>query len=69
MHPYPMILEWSEPDRAFVVTVPDLPGCFADGPTPEAAVREAQIVIREWIEVAREEGWPIPPPRPHLVVA
>ncbi|MEK6986088.1 MAG: type II toxin-antitoxin system HicB family antitoxin [Candidatus Thermoplasmatota archaeon] len=69
MHHYPMIIEWSEEDRAFLVTVPDLPGCIADGATPEAALREAQAVIGLWIEVAREKGWPIPPPRPHLVVA
>lgn len=65
---YPTIMEWSPDDDAFVVLVPDLPGCFADGRTREEAARNAETVIRQWIEVAREGGRPVPPPSGHLKV-
>ena len=66
MHKYPMQLYWSKDDDAFIVEVPDLPGCAADGPTPEEAVKEAQAAIDRWLWVAQEEGWKIPDcsPRP-----
>jgi predicted RNase H-like HicB family nuclease len=34
---------------------------MADGPTYEAALKAAEVVIREWIETAKELGRPIPP--------
>lgn len=60
---YEMIVYWSGEDGAFLVEVPELPGCMADGPTPAAAVSNAQEVIAMWLDVAREEGRPIPEPR------
>lgn len=30
---YEMIVFWSDTDNAFIVEVPELPGCMADGPT------------------------------------
>jgi len=30
---YEMIVSWSDADEAFLVEVPDLPGCMADGAT------------------------------------
>lgn len=60
---YQMIIYWSEEDDCFLVEVPELPGCMADGKTPEEAVKEAQIVIDMWIESAIADGEPIPEPR------
>lgn len=57
-------MSWSEEDQAYIVSVPELPGCMADGKTPEEAVKQAQIVIDLWIETAREDGETIP--EPHL---
>ena len=28
---YELIIYWSEEDQAFIVEVPELPGCMADG--------------------------------------
>jgi predicted RNase H-like HicB family nuclease len=61
-----MALSWSEPDQFWVVDVPDLPGCFADGATPEEAVANAQEIITEWIETARKRAIPIPQPQPDV---
>jgi predicted RNase H-like HicB family nuclease len=60
---YDMIVTWSHADRAFVVRVPELSGCMADGPTRETAIAAAEQVIREWIETARALGRPVPVPR------
>jgi len=65
---YPTIIEWSEEDNAYIALVPDLPGCFADGQTREEAARNAEVVINEWIEVAREEGRKIPAASAHIAV-
>lgn len=66
---YEMVLYWSEEDNAFVVEVPELPGCMADGRDYEEAVRNALVVIREWIEAAREVGREIPEPKGRLIYA
>jgi predicted RNase H-like HicB family nuclease len=66
---YELIIWWSEPDQAFLVEVPELAGCMADGRTYEAALANAQVVIREWIETAIELGNEIPAPKGRLLYA
>jgi predicted RNase H-like HicB family nuclease len=66
---YELIIWWSEEDDAFLVDVPELPGCMADGTTYQEAVSNAQLVIQEWIETARELGRDIPVPRGRLLLA
>ena len=60
---YELIIYWSKDDESFVVEVPELPGCMADGQTYAEAVTNAEVVIDEWIETARKLGRPIPEPR------
>lgn len=66
---YELIIYWSDEDRSFVVEVPELPGCMADGETYEQAVANAQRVIEEWIETAHELGRPVPAPKGRLMYA
>lgn len=66
---YEMIIYWSSEDEAFVVEVPELPGCAADGTTYEEAVANAKRIIAEWIETARKLGRAIPEPRGRLMYA
>ena len=66
---YELIIYWSDEDQAFVVEVPELPGCMADGATYQEALKNAEITIREWIETARELGRPIPEAKGRLVYA
>jgi predicted RNase H-like HicB family nuclease len=66
---YELIIYWSEDDQSFVVEVPELPGCMADGETYEQAVVNAQQVIEEWIETARELGRSVPEPKGRLMYA
>jgi predicted RNase H-like HicB family nuclease len=66
---YELIIYWSEADQAFIVEVPELPGCAADGSTYQEAVQNAEVIIREWIETAQELGRPIPKPKGRLMLA
>ena len=66
---YEIIIYWSEEDDAFIAEVPELPGCMADGKTYQEAVANAETVIGEWIETARDLGRPIPVPRGRLMFA
>lgn len=66
---YEMIIYWSKEDDAFIVEVPELPGCMADGKTYEEAIKNALIVIREWVEAAKELGKEIPEPKGRLLYA
>jgi predicted RNase H-like HicB family nuclease len=66
---YEVIIYWSREDEAFIVEVPELPGCMADGATYQEALANAEVIIQEWIETARELGRPIPEPKGRLVYA
>lgn len=60
---YELIIYGSEVDQAFIVEVPELSGCAADGETYQEAVQNAEVVIQEWIETAQELGRRIPKPK------
>jgi predicted RNase H-like HicB family nuclease len=66
---YEMIIYWSNEDQAYIVEVPELPGCMSDGPTYQKAVSNAEEIINEWIETAKELGKPIPQPKGKLMYA
>jgi len=66
---YELIIYWSEEDQAFIVEVPELPGCMADGKTYQEALANAEVIIKEWIETAQELGRSIPEPKGRLVYA
>jgi predicted RNase H-like HicB family nuclease len=69
MSKYEMIIYWSEGDDVFIVEVPELPGCMADGPSYQEAVANAEQIIGEWIDIAKLEGRPIPEPKGRLIYA
>jgi predicted RNase H-like HicB family nuclease len=66
---YELVIYWSDEDRRFIVEVPELHGCMADGENYEDAARNAEIVIQQWIETAQELGRPIPKPAGKLMYA
>lgn len=66
---YEMIIWWSAEDEAYVVEVPELPGCMAHGATRQKAIRNAEDAIRLWLKTARDDGLEIPAPRGRLVYA
>lgn len=58
---YRVLIEPDE-DGVFVATVPSLPGCVADGPTREDALRSVRDAIVLYVESLEEHGDPVPPP-------
>lgn len=66
---YEVIIYWSETDQAFIAEVPELPGCAADGGSYQESLAAVEVIIREWIETAKELGRPIPEPRGRLLYA
>ncbi len=69
MYKYERIMYWSEDDKSWLIEVPELPGCMADGRTPMEALENAEIIISEWIETAKEVGREIPEPKGRLLYA
>ncbi len=69
MSKYETIIYWSEEDEAFIAEVPELAGCMADGETNRQALANAEVIIEEWIETAKDLGRQIPEPKGRLVFA
>jgi predicted RNase H-like HicB family nuclease len=66
---YEVIIYWSDEDQAYIAEVPELPGCAADGATYKEALANAEVVIQEWIETAKELDRRIPEPKGRLMFA
>ena len=66
---YEVIIYWSAEDAAFIAEVQELPGCAADGATYQGSLANVEVIIKEWIETARDEGRPIPEPKGRLLFA
>jgi excisionase family DNA binding protein len=64
---YQMIIYWSDEDRAYLVEVPELPGCMADGKTRQEALANAETIIQEWLETAHDLGRSVPTPQGRLL--
>ncbi len=63
MKDYHINIFYSEEDEGYIADIPDLKFCSAFGSTPEEALKQVQVAKSAWIEAARSEGKPIPPPR------
>ena len=57
---YRVVLEQDE-DGVFVVEVPALPGCIAQGQTRAEALSNIHEAIEAYLESLREHNEPIPP--------
>jgi predicted RNase H-like HicB family nuclease len=66
---YEIIIYWSATDNAYIAEVPELPGCAADGKTYQDALYNVEVVMKEWIETAKELGRAIPKPKGRLMFA
>lgn len=69
MSKYEIIIYWSEEDNAYISEVPELAGCAADGKTYQEALDNVKVIIKEWIETAKELGRPIPKSKGRLIFA
>ena len=46
---------YSEADKGFIATIPDLQWCSAFGKTEEEAIKEIKIVQKEWLRIAKKK--------------
>jgi antitoxin HicB len=60
----PYHIELIPDEGEWVVAIPELPGCLSQGETPEEAITMIREAQRLWLQVALEDGRPIPAPRP-----
>jgi excisionase family DNA binding protein len=67
LNKYQLVIYWSDEDRAYLVEIPELPGCMADGRTRQEAVSNAETIMQEWVETAHELGRSIPTPQGRLL--
>lgn len=49
--------------RVWGVRIPDLPGCYGGGTTPDAAIGDAMSAAREWIAHRAAKGGAVPKAR------
>jgi predicted RNase H-like HicB family nuclease len=57
-----MLIQWSDEDEAYIVTVPELPGCKTHGNTYEEAVQQGKDAIETWLLFLNDIGEVIPEP-------
>ena len=68
MADYHINIFFSPEDGGYIADIPDLDSCSAFGVTPEAALLEVGKAKQAWLETARQEGKPIPPPRYRTII-
>lgn len=68
MRDYHINIFYSEDDEGYIADIPDLEACSAFGETPDEALHAVQKAKDLWIEAARAEGKPIPPPKYRPVI-
>jgi excisionase family DNA binding protein len=64
---YQMLIYWSNEDQVYIIEVPELPGCIADGKTRQEALANAETIVQEWVETARDLGRTVPAPQGRLL--
>ena len=62
MKDYHINIFFSEEDAGNIADIPDLAHCAAFGETLEQALGEVLKAKAVWIEAAKAEGKPVPPP-------
>ncbi|BAZ29008.1 hypothetical protein NIES4074_14450 [Cylindrospermum sp. NIES-4074] len=61
---YTIIIQWSEEDKCFIVSLPEWGDfCHTHGETYEEAFKNAQEVLEMLIESYLEDGQPLPEPQ------
>lgn len=62
MNKYSLIVTWSDEDKGYVATCPELPGLSAFGETEEEAIAEAKVARALFVQDIIESGEALPEP-------
>ena len=60
---YSMVIQWSEEDKVYIVTVSELPGCRTHDKTYKKAIRQGQDAIESWIDASLAGKHTVPAPK------
>jgi len=60
---YSILIQWSDEDHKYIVTLPEFHNNHTHGATYEAALKNAQEVLELLIKTYQDEGWPLPQPK------
>ncbi|HKV84348.1 MAG TPA: type II toxin-antitoxin system HicB family antitoxin [Ktedonobacterales bacterium] len=67
---YSIVIEWSDEDQTYVVILPEWADQYlmpvGDGDTYEEALASARDALETFIQLAREDGKPLPEPRTYV---
>jgi predicted RNase H-like HicB family nuclease len=63
MSDYHINLFASDEDGGWIADIPDLAHCSAFGDTPQEALEQLLLAKAAWLDAAKAEGKPIPPPK------
>lgn len=66
---YDVLVARDEDSGLFLAEVPDLPGCFSQGETEDAALANAREAIALHVQALQEVGQNIPSPSAHVLRA
>lgn len=66
---YSMVIQWSDEDETFIVTLPEFEGLRTHGDTYEKAVRQGKDLIESCIMWWEQDGKPLPKPAEPAMVA
>ena len=59
---YSILIQYDDRDDIYVASIPELPGCMADGKSKIEVLQNIEVIIDEWIETAKMLNRPIPEP-------
>ncbi|MCK5543170.1 MAG: type II toxin-antitoxin system HicB family antitoxin [Desulfobacterales bacterium] len=62
MDKYSINIIYSKEDGGYIATIPEFSGLSAYGETPEEAIEEAQVALKGFMDVYKEDGCKIPDP-------
>jgi len=57
-----MIIQWSDEDEVYLVTLPEFDNALTHGKTYEAAARQGRLLIESFIMWHEQDGKPLPAP-------
>jgi predicted RNase H-like HicB family nuclease len=58
-----MLIQWSDEDDVFIVTLPEFDNAKTHGETYASAVKQGQLLIESFVMWKKQDGDPMPAPR------
>jgi predicted RNase H-like HicB family nuclease len=57
-----MLIQWSDEDHTYLVTLPEFSDQLTDGKTYKKAVKQGMDLLETFIDIYKEDGKPLPAP-------